>query len=369
MSKTLIAGATFTGIALLAPGLVAQSFATTPVLNVNQEGNSASPLFVYTSPTRIQTIYEAGLVYRPLPQWSTLALRPDDGFAQSRSFDAFTRTLTIHLGSQGVPSPELASRSSFSANHGSDYTEVLTSKPVSFPAFQPNGAGPAPFTVTIPLDRPFSLGANYGHLLVEIDGMASGQPVSPYWMADAEYWNDHGWTVIADTFGSGCGGPHSYSATFDSNLSRLRTEFRFPRPMGSIASHFAVAWLGTNTQSWGGLPLPAPLALLGAPGCAIYTEPAVSFFGTTSGGSSESFTLELQVPRNYTLLGKRLYSQSMVFDPNANNVAGVRVSEAGRFLFSTPPSPLQALTLFSVGTIDDTPQSGLPDQALVLGVQ
>ncbi len=331
----------------------------TPVSAQLAEGRSASLAVANNALQRTQTIYESREVYRPLQSWSALLLRPDNG-GTFGSFGAFQRRLTVRLSARGVPSPELASQTSFAANYGADLTTVLDDKPVSFPAHVPNGAGPASFSVRIPLDRPFSMVAG-AHLLLEIEtAPEAGGPTQWRWYPDAAQWSGVGWTIQVAEFGSGCGPtPQSYWASAGS--TSLRTTLRFP---ASSTSHPAVAWLGASRTQWG--PLPLPLPLIGLPGCAILTEPAAVIAGRTlwGTGGSASFSLRVPVPRSPALLGRRVHSQTMVADG-----VGLRLSPAAEFSFSSPPSPYRGLTLRRTGSLADAPQVVLGDRALVVGMQ
>lgn len=354
-------------VALSLTAVCAQSIPTTPVDNFAREGIASSLAVANNTHQLAQCIYESGQVYRPLQQWSTLHLRPDAGAFQ-RDFPAMTRHLTIRMSGRGVPSPELASKTSFLQNRGSDFATVLNDRAIAFPARTQDGAQPAPFTVPIPLDQPFPMSHQVLHLLVEIETRpeASGSTQFP-WFPDAAWWDARPWTVATSTFGTSCGG--SYGVMFSGQTSTLSMSFGFARAPGSNGRLPALAWLGGSDASWGPLPLPFPLDLIGAPGCAIHTEPLVSFAGVTGGGSSERFTLNVAVPRDYRLLGTTLFSQTMVADPLAGNAAGLRASGGGRIFFSSPPDPYRALTLVRRGSSGDVPDEVTPNQAIVLGVQ
>ena len=346
--------------AALTTGAAAQTIPVTPVSNVNTEGKTISLATANNDFHLTQTIYESTLVYRPQQQWNTLLLRPDNS-GSFGNFVAFQRRLTIRLSGVGVPSPELASQTSFSANHGSDLTTVLADKVVSFPAHTPAPGGPAAFSVRIPLDVPFSTNGIV-HLLSEIETKAqAGGPTQWRWYPDAEGWLGQDWTILTSTFGTGCGPTaQSYSASATGNT--LRTLLRFARTPGYALTHPALAWIGTSKTQWG--PLSLPLPVFGVPGCAINAEPLAVFFGQTGGGSGEGFSLSVPVPRNYGLLGKTVFSQTMVFDEG-----GLRASEGAEFFFSSPPSPYRALTLRRMGSPGDAVQFVQPDRAIVLGVQ
>ncbi len=351
-------------VALLATGLTAQTIPTVPVQNVSQEGFSTSFIVARPGYQLTQTIYESRLVYHSVQRYSTVLLRPDGG-APVLPVPAMSRHLTLRMSTDGVPSPELASRTSFAANRGRDYTTVLNDRLVSFPA-EANRPQPAPYDVTIPLDQSFPL-TTYGHLLVEAETRAEASTPTQ-WFPDAEFYPAADWTIFTTIHGSGCpAGTVGFGGSYLSPLDEIQTVMSMARSPNGPPTHPAVAIVGTSLSNAGPIPLPAALDALGAPGCSLYTNPLQTFVGMTGGASAERFYFSHPVPRNFGLLGLQLHSQSFVFDASANAL-GLRASPVATFYFSSPPDPYRSLTLSSTRA-GDQPMSVQPNIALVFGVR
>jgi hypothetical protein len=89
--------------------------------------------------------------------------------------------------------------------------------------------------------------------------------------------------------------------------------------------------IGFDDQSFQGLPLPLPLAVLGLPGCTLYHSADVSSQFLASPIAGE-FTYSLSLPNNTGFLGQEFFFQGLhlEFPPSANwaalsNAVGIRV--------------------------------------------
>jgi hypothetical protein len=80
----------------------------------------------------------------------------------------------------------------------------------------------------------------------------------------------------------------------------------------------AVLCFGTSSTSWNGVSLPFSMTPLGAPGCYLRTNCAISIPLSTGfcGGTSVS----VRIPVDPQLIGDTLYSQRLVVDPAANQL-------------------------------------------------
>ena len=100
----------------------------------------------------------------------------------------------------------------------------------------------------------------------------------------------------------------------------------FELELSPVPANAPVAWnIGFSSTQWGALTLPAPLASIGMPGCAILSSGEVSLAGTAVGSRA---TLTLQLPVSSAHAGLVFYSQAFVIDPSANAL-GVISSHAG----------------------------------------
>ena len=91
--------------------------------------------------------------------------------------------------------------------------------------------------------------------------------------------------------------------------------------------------VGFDTQSFQGLTLPLPLALLGLPGCTLYhsADVSTSFLSTLMAGE---FTWSLSLPNNTNLLGQEFFYQGLHIElpPSASwaamsNAIGIRIGD------------------------------------------
>jgi hypothetical protein len=129
-------------------------------------------------------------------------------------------------------------------------------------------------------------------------------------------------------FGSGCAGGGAGSP-------ELRWSFGPPSPGNSVFAlrvedatpgALVLLWLSTSASSWMGIPLPADLAGVGAPGCSLRVAPDLILPGTTSATGTVSFALPVPaVPP-----GAVLYAQAAV--SGATNPLGFAFTQGGKLI-------------------------------------
>ena len=125
-------------------------------------------------------------------------------------------------------------------------------------------------------------------------------------------------------FGTGCAG---------SAGTPSQTAFGEPRIGGSTtyllqnapASSPVSMNLGFSTTSWNGIPLPLNLAIIGAPGCLIYTDAMISL--ATATGAAGMAQVTVDIPAEAALVGIDAHTQFLVPDAGANPF-GLTVSSA-----------------------------------------
>ena len=89
---------------------------------------------------------------------------------------------------------------------------------------------------------------------------------------------------------------------------------------------FVILVAGLSDAVWVGLPLPIPLAAMGAPGCEQFVSIDATAVMLLMGASARS---SLAIPNITALLGFELFEQALVADPTAN-AAGFLVTNALR---------------------------------------
>lgn len=93
------------------------------------------------------------------------------------------------------------------------------------------------------------------------------------------------------------------------------------------SSTVALLMLGFSDQSWNGVPLPLDLAVVGAPGCLLRQDGAITEALVASGSTQRSITL----PNTPSIIGASLYSQFLVGDAPANAL-GWTISNARKLV-------------------------------------
>ncbi|MEM7203951.1 MAG: hypothetical protein AAF628_27065 [Planctomycetota bacterium] len=134
--------------------------------------------------------------------------------------------------------------------------------------------------------------------------------------------------------GSGVVGQPCLGPTYQPRILRAggvpepgNTAFALRLTNGPSSQVPAVLWLGASDATWGVLPLPVPLSLLGAPGCAIHSSIDFTLAaGLVAGGQ---VTTPLPIPDAPALSGGEFYAQYALLDGAA---PGGIVTSASRWV-------------------------------------
>jgi hypothetical protein len=151
-----------------------------------------------------------------------------------------------------------------------------------------------------------------------------GQPGTPFRM----FVN----AVGVSAFGSGCKGKDGLAPVTGAAVSPAVGAGNFAIAVRNIPFLSAVlSVLGTSNQSYGGIPLPFDLGVVGAPGCQLWTnlvamQVAVATTGAATPGGGSAST-PWPIPNDPTLRGGSLYFTNIVLDAAAN--AGGMTTSAG----------------------------------------
>lgn len=116
---------------------------------------------------------------------------------------------------------------------------------------------------------------------------------------------------------------------FSDDTPQIGNTFRV-RVDQATPSTVAVLALGWSNTSWNGTPLPWSLGALGAPGCAVLAEPALTNLLVI--GAAGTGNVQYTLPNQLQALGSSFYNQALVFDPVANPL-GLVVSNGGHGVF------------------------------------
>ena len=133
---------------------------------------------------------------------------------------------------------------------------------------------------------------------------------------------DLGDTATYTTFGAGCAGTYGTPTLSPAgDLPSVNTTFTL-QVSGLPWTGPVFMWLGFSNQFYGSVPLPANLAILGAPQCDVLISPDVLYTMPNVLGTS---LWQFGVPN---LPGAVFYNQAVAFDPGANGL-GLIFSNGG----------------------------------------
>ncbi len=316
---------------LISAGLCAQTRLVIPHGLANREGDSSSWVPAKYAPCRVQFLYSAKAMGASPLRIRSLRLRRDG----ERKELFLLHKYDLELFMSNLPRDPVAGYSRIWAdNRGKDFTCVMKKTSVTFPASPPPASSPAPFSLTLALDKPFSYSGKA--FLLEFAAHAPAFTANN-WYLDAQV--SPGWV------GAPSGGSRNYSGT------GCPPDFfnygSYPY-IGYAWHHFgfsrvdrknlpALDILGTSASKWGRLSLPLDLAPLGAKGCRLYTDPALVFPSHTDPASKEGrvdFDLGT-IPNDPALAGAAYYEQQAVLDPSFN-AFGIRLSRLARCVVGGP---------------------------------
>ncbi len=311
--------------------LAAQSRLVIPSGLASREGNSSAWVPAKYAPSRVQFLYSAKAMGGSPLRIQSLSLRRDG--LRRELFLLHKWDLEIFM--SNLPGDPVAGYSRlWAGNRGKDYTCVMKKTSITFPASPPPSKAPAPFSITMALDKPFPYSGKA--FLLEFAAHA-GTFSAAVWYADAE--TASGWV------GAPSGGARSYSGT---GCPRDFFNYGTYPYIGYVWRHYgfsradrkdlpALDILGTSSTHLGGIPLPLDLAPLGAKGCRLYTDPALVFPSRTDASSREGrveFDLGV-IPNDPALVGAVYFEQQVVLDPAFNSL-GVRMSRLARCTVGGP---------------------------------
>jgi len=302
-----------------------------PIGFAKLEGNGALAL-QQGGPMRHQVIYASPLLSGIGPKTlGAILFRADAGApTPARTYD-----LTVWMSSLGVPAPEKASTTSWTANLGSDVAQVVKSR-VTFPALTASLPTPEPLAPKVPLARPFYYPGQQ-NFLIQIDFVPVDNKDPFVWPFDAAVYQTTTWGLTVSTFGKGCPttGTFGVSQVQGTSHDLVNFNYRFTRSGPTVGG---IMTLGLSDRQLGSIRLPLDLKPLGAPGCFVYHDMLVQLPAGLRGGAHPLLTATAYVPRDFALQGLRVFAQALIFEPTVNAL-GLRMSQGLRVDFATPPSP------------------------------
>lgn len=297
-------------LASLCAATAAQFPTVVPNVHANNEGPGASEAPGDWVPLHMQSIYaNTGIL-----AWGVIQ-RIDwrrDGSAVA--FTAHTKTMTVWLSSQGVDVPEYSS-AHFRYNRGTDFQQVFTGT-VNYPAEAPVTNPPAAFTLQLPVNPTFNL-APLDNLLVEVavQGTTFAQAG---WKGDSTAGVAYAPEGVQFATGNaGC--PATFLDGFLGNKPWPGAPLVLSSPSGATGPAPGISVIG--------FPYPSPISLapIGAPGCALVQDTALTLpLVTAANGVAEADWGKL--PKSPFLANRNINIQTFVVDLSFNTL-GLRVSE------------------------------------------
>jgi len=141
-----------------------------------------------------------------------------------------------------------------------------------------------------------------------------------------ETWRFAGSSASFTRYGSGCAGSAGVTDLDSQTLPWVGQTW--PVALSNLPANAGVILnAGLSNTTWNNLPLPAPLASFGMPGCDLHMSPAVSVLLFASGTTA---SLGIPIPNNTSLSGLVVFYQGLVLDPAAANPAHAVVTNGGR---------------------------------------
>ncbi len=319
-----------------APGLTHAA----PINRLTMFGNSQQTTMLRAG-FRVQHIYDLALL--PAQPFTAigLALRHDEDYA---SMASGTVELEIDLGYTAVDPRSMSAV--FQSNVTGPMVKVVQRRVIALPGVSGKNTNPNQWLLQIPLDVPFQHVPGQ-HLLCDTTCYAAPPPNASYY-PDGNY--DSFWRWVSHVWASSIAAPQGLLISGDGAILGFLTPSQGAAPLlgGSGSPHLggeyvldlsqapagagALALFGLSNAAWGGAAL--PLALPGAPGCALLGSPdlALPLIADPMGRAS----LPVNVPFNPWLIRQQLYHQMVVLDPAANAL-GVTTSNGLRVLLGGQP--------------------------------
>ena len=116
-------------------------------------------------------------------------------------------------------------------------------------------------------------------------------------------------------------------------IQGIGLDFEVRLSQATTSSLFGMIVLGTSSSNWLGVPLPADLGVVGAPGCQLFTNlELLQIIPVNNGSGAMTWTLPVQP----SAVGAQLFAQGATFDPAAPVSLLVDMSAAMAFVIGSP---------------------------------
>ncbi len=317
MRRTLLAAL------FLAGALGAQSTVVVPAGFANKEGGSYSYVIARYLNCHSQQIYSKSVMPAGPITIKSFKMRRDGTI--STSFEAHKVNMEIFMSNRDTEAPGNCGMG-WAQNRGPDFVQVMKKRIITWPADPKPTTPPAPFTVTFPMDKPFTYKGKA--FLIEFKSDFVTTPPTKYyynWFTDAEYYSSskypwkgyHAGTRV--NIGKSCRPPGATSdpANYGFYPYPGSPFFKYSYWRIKKAGIPAILFVGSTDKKWGNINLPFDLGPLGAKGCNLYVDMVLAYVSKTDSGGRADFKMGV-IPVDPGLSGQVYYIQQFAFDPSFN---------------------------------------------------
>jgi hypothetical protein len=262
--------------------LAAQSTRVVPNVNTAREGSSAARTPFSHQQGRIQWLANGAELCQTSAVLLSLEMRLD-GFNFNRAGQAGTVDVKAEL--YHVPFTPSTLTNVWTQNIGSATGQVVYNGTLNLPAVTQQRPLPNPFSLRIPLDRPFVYQRAQGNLLLDLqtsNGTSSDWPLDGIFISGSGY----GSQAIKIWEEPSCSNLRGDSAKLSISSSQgalgqgLQVDHTVnPAPGGQL--DLVMHWMGLSNAAYGPAALPLDLSGLGYQNCALATD--ILFTATTNG--------------------------------------------------------------------------------------
>jgi hypothetical protein len=308
--------------------LAAQSTRVVPNVNTAREGSSAARTPFSHQQGRIQWLANGAELCQTSAVLLSLEMRLD-GFNFNRAGQAGTVDVKAEL--YHVPFTPSTLTNVWTQNIGSATGQVVYNGTLNLPAVTQQRPLPNPFSLRIPLDRPFVYQRAQGNLLLDLqtsNGTSSDWPLDGIFISGSGY----GSQAIKIWEEPSCSNLRGDSAKLSISSSQgalgqgLQVDHTVnPAPGGQL--DLVMHWMGLSNAAYGPAALPLDLSGLGYQNCALATD--ILFTATTNGAG-----IVWPIPASPEFEGVALYFQALAID--SKSLDHVITSNAYQVLLGRP---------------------------------
>jgi hypothetical protein len=314
---------------------VAQTAVTVPNGYESLEGTSASRTPFGWSSGRVQYLVDGDQLCTTAAVVTALQFRLDGG---NFNVDApVAKSFQCRIDAYEVPVTPATMSATWTGNLGTATPQTLFDGVLAVPAAVRTFPYPNPWALTIPLQTPLVYLRANGNLLLDITvtgGSGDNWPADGFFFHATEARGEV--TRIFEDAACSVGGSSlaldvpqvSGNGVVGANLT-----VNHVATLGGAAIPFVYHTLGVDNRQSAGVPLPIPLAALGASGCSLHVDPLLGALVPTANGG-----LSWPLPPTPAAVGVPLFTQAIGIDFASGALVPSRNAFQVRVGASVPPA-------------------------------